>query len=108
MNLLQGTLDVLVLTALADGPRHGYDVVEWIHKATDGTLQVEDGALSTSLHRMEQRRWLDHEWKASPKGRRAKYYRLTAEGRQQLRAGERRWRQFSEAVSKVFEARQKA
>ena len=72
MNLLQGTLDVLVLTALADGPRHGNDVVEWIDKATDGTLQVEDGALYTSLHRMEQRRWLDHEWKVSPKGRRAK------------------------------------
>jgi PadR family transcriptional regulator PadR len=108
MNFLQGTLDVLILNALADGPLHGYDVVEWIRQATNGTLQIDDGALYTSLHRMEKRGWLDHEWSVSPKGRRAKYYRLTAEGRRQLRAGERSWTRFADAVARVFAARQRA
>ena len=105
---MPGTLDVLLLTALADGPLHGYDVVEWIRSATDGQVQVDDGALYTSLHRMERRGWLDADWKVSPKGRRAKYYHLTAEGRRQLRAGERTWRRFAGAVDKVFAARQRA
>ena len=104
MNFLQGTLDILILTALSRGPQHGYDVVEWIRTTTDGTLQIEDGALYTSLHRMEQRGWLESVWKTSPKGRRAKYYRLTAEGRRQLRSGERSWTQFAGAVTKVFAA----
>ena len=108
MNFLQGTLDVLILNALSGGPLHGYDVVEWIRAATDGALKIEDGALYTSLHRMEGRGWLDHEWLVSPKGRRAKYYRLTAEGRRQLRSGERKWARFAEAVMKVFAARQRA
>jgi PadR family transcriptional regulator PadR len=108
MNFMQGTLDVLILTALADGPLHGYDVVEWIRQATNGALQIDDGALYTSLHRMEKRGWLSHEWRVSPKGRRAKYYLLTPEGRTQLRTGERRWRRFATAVSKVFAARQRA
>ena len=73
MNFMQGTLDLLILTALADGPLHGYDVVEWIRTATNGALEIDDGALYTSLHRMEKRGWLDHEWRVSPKGRRAKY-----------------------------------
>ena len=71
MNLLQGTLDVLVLNALAKGPLHGYGVVAWIRRATDDALQVEDGALYTALHRMEKRGWLAPEWGVSPKGRRA-------------------------------------
>jgi transcriptional regulator len=108
MNFMQGTLDVLILTALSDGSLHGYDVVEWIRQATHGTLQIDDGALYTSLHRMEKRGWLDHEWRVSPKGRRAKYYRLTTEGRKQLRAGERSWARFADAVGRVFAARQKA
>ena len=105
MNFLQGTLDVLILTALAKGPLHGYDVVEWIRTTTDETLQIEDGALYTSLHRMEKRGWLEPEWRVSPKGRRAKYYRLTAKGRTQLRDGERHWVKFATAVGKVFGAR---
>ena len=108
MNFLQGTLDLLILTALSAGPLHGYDVVEWIHRHTDGTLRIDDGALYTSLHRMEQRGWLGHEWRVSPKGRRAKYYHLTREGRSQMRAGERQWHQFTAAVGKVFAARQRA
>jgi transcriptional regulator len=108
MNFMQGTLDVLILTALSDGPLHGYDVVEWIRNATNGALKIDDGALYTSLHRMEKRGWLGHEWLVSPKGRRAKYYRLTSEGRNQLRAGERSWRRFAAAVSQVFAARLRA
>jgi transcriptional regulator len=105
MNFLQGTLDVLILTALADRPLHGYDVVEWIRTTTNGALQIDDGALYTALHRMEKRGWLDHAWRVSPKGRRAKYYQLTRIGRDRLRAGERGWRQFAIAVAKVFAAR---
>jgi len=105
MNYLQGTLDVLILTALSKEPLHGYDVVDWIRTTTNETLQIDDGALYTSLHRMEKRGWLEPEWRISPKGRRAKYYRLTAEGRKQLRAGERNWARFADAVTKVFSAR---
>lgn len=108
MNFIQGTVDVLILTALARGPRHGYDVVEWIRQKTQDEIQIDDGALYTSLHRMEERGWLGHEWLVSPRGRRAKYYHLTAEGRRHLRDGERRWHQFAAAVARVFAARQRA
>jgi PadR family transcriptional regulator PadR len=105
MNFLQGTLDVLILTALSNTPLHGYDVVEWIRTTTDGSVEIDDGALYMALHRMERRGWLDAEWRTSPKGRRAKYYRLTAEGRKELRAGEKNWTKFAGAVAKVFAAR---
>ena len=105
MNFLQGTLDVLILTALADSPLHGYDVVDWIRTTTDGSVEIDDGALYMALHRMERRGWLEAEWRTSPKGRRAKYYRLTAGGRKELRAGERNWTKFADAVAKVFAAR---
>ena len=106
LNLLQGTLDVLILNALAKGPRHGYGVVEWIRRATDDALQVDDGALYAALHRMEKRGWLAPDWGVSPKGRRAKYYRLTPEGRKHMHAGERSWTRYARAVSRVFAARQ--
>ena len=105
MNFLQGTLDVLILTALEGSPLHGYDVVEWIRATTDGSLEIEDGALYMALHRRERRGWLDAAWRVSPKGRRAKYYQLTAEGKKQLRRGERDWTKFADAVAKVFAAR---
>jgi PadR family transcriptional regulator, regulatory protein PadR len=105
MNFLQGTLDVLILTALSGAPLHGYDVVEWIRTTTDGSVEIDDGALYMALHRMERRGWLEAEWRVSPKGRRAKYYRLTAEGRKELRAGEKSWTKFADAVAKVFAAR---
>jgi transcriptional regulator len=108
MNFMQGTLDLLILKALADEPLHGYDVIDWIRRVTRGAILIEDGALYASLHRMEGREWLEHEWRVSPKGRRAKYYQLTAEGRRQLRAGERDWARFAGAVVKVFAARQES
>jgi PadR family transcriptional regulator PadR len=108
MNFLQGTLDVLIMQALSHGPRHGYDVVEWIRRVTDEAVQIDDGALYMCLHRMEQRGWLEAAWRISPKGRRAKYYTLTAEGRKQRKAGERDWARFAVAVAKIFAARQEA
>ena len=105
LELMQGTLDVLVPKALKYGSRHGYAVARWIRHTTDGTLTVEEGALYTSLHRMEKRGWIDAEWGVSENNRRAKYYQLTANGRQQLRQQTRRWSHYAEAVFKILEAR---
>ena len=103
LDLLQGTLDVLVLKALAAGPRHGYAVARWIRETTDDTLQIEEGALYTSLHRMEKRGWVESEWGLSENNRKAKYYQLTAAGRQQLRAQTTRWTRYAHAVFKVLQ-----
>jgi transcriptional regulator len=102
MSLLQGTLDVLVLQAVANEPRHGYGVAEWIRRTTDGTLEIEDGALYTSLHRMEKRSWLAAEWGVSENNRRAKYYGLTAAGRRELEKASGEWARYAEAVFKVL------
>jgi len=102
MSLLQGTLDVLVLKAVAGEPRHGYAVAEWIRRTTDGTLDIEDGALYTSLHRMQQRGWLDAVWGVSENNRRAKYYDLTAAGRSELARASGDWARYAEAVFKVL------
>lgn len=102
MNLLQGTLDVLVLKAVAEEPRHGYGVAEWIRRTTDGTLEIEDGALYTSLHRMQKRGWLDSEWGVSENNRRAKYYHLTADGRAELKRASGDWARYADAVFKVL------
>jgi PadR family transcriptional regulator PadR len=102
VNFMQGTLDVLILRALAKGRLHGYDVVAWLREATEGVLEIEEGALYTALHRMEAREWLASQWMTSPRGRRAKYYSLTPEGRRQLRLGEREWTRFAGAVASVF------
>lgn len=104
LNLLQGTLDLLVLRALAAGPRHGYEVARWVHDVTDGALEVEDGALYTALHRMEKRGWLRSDWGISEKGRRAKYYVLSAAGRRRLGAETNAWTRYTEAVFKVLHA----
>ena len=106
MNLLQGTLDLLVLKALTFGTRHGYAVARWVRDTTDGTLDVEEGALYTSLHRMERRGWLESEWGVSENNRRAKYYSLTEAGRQQLRTESSAWTRYAEAVFKVLRAQE--
>lgn len=103
MSLLQGTLDLLVLRALLVEARHGYGVSEWLRARTGGTLEVEEGALYTCLHRMEGRGWLSAEWGVSENKRRAKYYRLTEAGRQRLDDETRRWQRYSAAVFKVLE-----
>jgi transcriptional regulator len=102
LELLQGTLDVLVLKALAWGPRHGYAVARWIKDSSDDALTVEDRALYVSLHRMQARGWIDSEWGLSENNRKAKYYQLTTEGRRQLRAQTARWTRYAEAVFKVL------
>ena len=104
MNLLQGTLDLLVLKALAFGPRHGYQVARWVRDVTEGTLAIDDGALYTSLHRMARRAWVDAEWGVTEGNRRAKYYSLTREGRRQLQAESRNWTRYADAVFKVLQA----
>lgn len=102
LELLQGTLDLLVLKALKWGPRHGYAVASWIRDATDGRLQIEEGALYTALHRMEKRGWLEAEWGLSENNRKAKYYQLTAPGRKQLRDKAAVWTEYAAAVFKVL------
>lgn len=104
LQLLQGTLDMLVLKALIFRPQHGYGVARWIRETTDGTLEIEEGALYTALHRMEKRRWLTSEWGVSENNRRAKFYALTDEGRRQLAAGAQSWTRYAEAVFKVLQS----
>lgn len=104
LHLLRGTLDALILKALSGGELHGYGIADWVRETTGGVLQIEDGALYTALHRMEERGWLSSEWGISDRGRRAKFYALTAEGRRGLEAEERDWRRYVEAAGKIFAA----
>ena len=104
LDLLQGTLDVLVLRALSFGPMHGYAVARFIRDGSDGSLRVLDGALYTALHRMEEREWVESAWGHSDKGKRAKFYRLTASGRRALRAEGESWERYVVAVAKVMRA----
>ena len=103
LDLLKGTLDVLVLKTLSWGPRHGYAVSRWIADTTDDALSVEEGALYTSLHRLEQRGLVESEWGLSENNRRAKYYQLTKAGRAALRAQTATWTRYAQAVFKVLE-----
>ena len=102
LDLLQGTLDLLVLKTLTWGPKHGYAVASWIRDTTDARLTIEEGALYTALHRMEQRGWLESEWGLSENNRKAKYYQLTTQGRKQLRLQTARWTDYAGAVFKVL------
>jgi PadR family transcriptional regulator PadR len=104
IDLLQGTLDVLVLKTLSWGPMHGYAVARWLQQVTDDVLQIEEGSLYPALHRMERRGWIESDWGLSENNRRAKFYRLTSDGRKQLRAEATMWSAFSLAVSKVLTA----
>ena len=103
MDLLQGTLDVLILRTLAWGPMHGYAISRWIRERTGGTLEIEDAPLYKALHRLERAQCVDAEWGVSENNRRARYYRLTTRGRQQLKAESSAWRRYAEAVFRVLE-----
>jgi PadR family transcriptional regulator, regulatory protein PadR len=103
LDLLQGTLDVLVLRALAWGPMHGYAVSRWIHQRTDGVLEIEDAPLYKALHRLERAGFVSAEWGLSEKKRRARYYALTPTGHRHFLAEENAWRQYAAAVFKVLE-----
>jgi transcriptional regulator len=104
LDLLQGTLDVLVLKALSWGPRHGHAVATWIRSTTDEDLNIEDGALYTALHRLEKRGLIEAEWGLSENNRKAKYYELTDTGRKELRLEAARWAKYAGAVFKVLGA----
>jgi PadR family transcriptional regulator PadR len=102
VELLQGTVDVLILRALAWEPLHGYALSRWIRERSDGVLSVEGAALYQALHRLERKRWITPHWGVSENNRRAKYYRLTARGEQQLRAESEAWRTYAAAVTRVL------
>ena len=101
--LLKGTVDLLILQSLRQGPQHGYDVSRWVHDRTDGVLSLADAALYQALHRLEERRWIESEWGLSDNNRRARYYQLTDEGRRELRAEVSLWKRYAEAVLKVIQ-----
>jgi PadR family transcriptional regulator, regulatory protein PadR len=101
--LMQGTLDVLVLRALAQGSTHGYGVATLIHERTDGDLAVEDAALYQALHRLDRQGLVEAEWGPSENNRRARYYTLTRAGRRRLREEAANWRRYSRAVEAVLE-----
>jgi PadR family transcriptional regulator, regulatory protein PadR len=102
-DLLQGTLDMLVLKALARGAKHGYAVAEWIHQSSNDVLRVEEGALYPALHRLELRGWLSAEWGSSENNRRAKFYALTAAGRKQLASETEHWRRMTGAIARLLQ-----
>ena len=104
MKLLPGTVDVLILKTLSQGPMHGYGVSAWIRRCTDGELGLEDAALYQALHRLERKGWIESEWGLSKNKRRAKYYQINDRGRQELHSGESLWRRYAGAVFKVLEA----
>ena len=104
IDLLQGTLDVLVLKALSWGPHHGHAVARIIRDSTAGTLDVLDGSLYAALHRLEERGLVEGSWGLSDKGKRAKFYALTADGRKQLRTETAVWQRYVASVSRLLTA----
>ena len=103
-DVLQGTLDMLILKALSIEPMHGWGVSQRIQAVSKDVLQVNQGSLYPALHRLEGRGWIEAEWGTSENNRRAKYYRLTSLGEKQLRAEEESWRRLSRAVDLVLAA----
>ena len=108
IELLQGSLDLLVLRSLTWGPRHGYAILNWLRDSTNGTLRIADAALYPALHRMEARGLISAEWGLSDNNRRAKFYALTDAGRRALRAEARQWNQYAALVSRILSAPQRA
>ncbi|MEP6690986.1 MAG: PadR family transcriptional regulator [Gemmatimonadaceae bacterium] len=103
LDLLKGTLDLLILKTLTWGPMHGYAVAAWVRATTDDDLHIEEGALYTALHRMESRGWIGAEWGVSENNRKAKFYQLTTLGRKQLRTSAALWARYAQAVFKVLQ-----
>ncbi len=103
IELLHGTLDMLILRTLLLGPRHGHEIAKHIQRSTDDLLQVEHGSLYPALHRLERRAWVSARWE-TPKGqnREFKYYRLTSAGRKQLNSEESRWKQMTAAIARIM------
>jgi PadR family transcriptional regulator len=100
--LLHGTLDVLILKSLSGGKCHGYGVARWIEDCAEDAFDIEEGSLYPALYRMEKRGWIEAEWGMTELNRKAKFYRLTSEGRHHLEVETQRWVAFSAAVSRVL------
>ena len=103
VELIQGTLDMLILRTLVQGPRHGHEIAKHLQRSTDDLLQVEHGSLYPALHRLERKAWVAAKWEM-PKDRKRefKYYRLTPAGRKQLHAEESKWKQMTAAIARVM------
>lgn len=104
LELVRGTLDVLILKALAWGPRHGYAITDLIRRQTGETLLVEEGTLYPALWRLEQKGFVEAEWGVSANNRKAKFYRLTAAGRRRLREETKLWERYADAVNRMLKA----
>lgn len=102
-DLLQGTLDMLILKIVALGPVHGYGISQRIRQISKEVLQVQQGSLYPALHRLEKRGWLEADWGESENGRQAKFYRLSAKGRKQLASEESNWNRLSLAVAQILQ-----
>lgn len=102
VDLLQGTLDLMILRTLVFGPSHGHAVAKSIRSVSGEILQIETGSLYPALHRLEAQGWIASEWQLSDKGKRAKYYRLTASGRKHLTSEQSKWEQLSTAMNRIL------
>lgn len=103
IELLQGTLDMLILRTLLFGPAHGHQIAKHIQRTTEEVLQVEHGSLYPALHRLERKGWILAKWETGEEGKREfKYYRLTAAGRKQLLAEESKWKRLAHAIGRVM------
>ena len=102
LELLQGTLDLLILRTLLFGPSHGHAIAKHIRRTSEDLLQVETGSLYPALHRLEARGWIEASWQHSERGKRAKYYRLTSRGRKELATERTKWETFSRAMGLVL------
>ncbi|MBX3173841.1 MAG: PadR family transcriptional regulator [Gemmatimonadaceae bacterium] len=104
LDVVRGTLDLILLKTLSWGPMHGVGIIRWIEDVTQRQLLVEEGALYPALHRLEERDWLTAEWGLTETGRRAKYYDLTALGRRQLATEASRWNRYATAMARILAA----
>jgi len=102
LEFLQGTLEVLILRSLQLGPNHAYGMTQFLERQSGDEFLVDNGSLYPALQRLLQRSWIAAQWKTSPNGRRAKYYRLTPAGRKQLAAATSRWQRFVEAMGRIL------
>src|ERR1700730_10265700 len=102
VELLQGTLDVLILRTLLAGPTHGHAIAKHIQRTSEDLLQVETGSLYPALHRLDAQGWIAASWELSDKGKRARYYRLTRSGRKQLASEQSKWQAFSRAMGLIL------
>ena len=102
-DLMQGTLELLILKTLSRGTMHGYGIAQRIHEAVDEVIKVEDGSLYPALYRMEERGWVASEWGVSENNRRAKFYKLTRAGRKRLEGEQANWQRISQAVTRILQ-----